>query len=151
MLTVNMSGCMLSPLKMFKDERGSVMHFIKSNEVSFKSFAEVYFSTVNKNVIKAWKLHTRMTSNIVVPQGEVRFVLYDPRVDSDTFGTIQSVTLSCDNYMRLTIGPGVWMGFIGGKSINLIANCADIIHDPNEVKNLPADSDAIPYDWSERC
>ncbi len=151
MAHVAINGCCLTPLNIIGDERGSVMHFIKHQEGVSNQFAEVYFSTVNENCIKAWKRHTKMISNLVVAHGEVDFVLYDGRKTSDTQGKVQTITLSPDNYMRLTICSGIWVGFKGIKSTNIIANCADMIHDPNEVDILPMDSNEIPYIWRTRC
>ena len=40
-------------------------------------FGEVYFSSIKPKSVKAWKLHKKMTLNIVVPVGKVRFALFD--------------------------------------------------------------------------
>ena len=40
-------------------------------------FGEIYFSTVNQNKIKAWKMHTKMKMNLIVPSGEIRFNFID--------------------------------------------------------------------------
>ena len=40
-------------------------------------YIEAYFSIIKPGYIKAWKLHKKMTMNIVVPIGSVQFVFYD--------------------------------------------------------------------------
>jgi dTDP-4-dehydrorhamnose 3,5-epimerase len=60
-------------LKIILSEDGSVMHSLKSSEKDFKGFGESYFSTVNNGAIKAWKRHKKMTLNLTVPVGIVRF------------------------------------------------------------------------------
>ena len=63
---------------------GDVMHAMKESSVGYVGFGEVYFSQVNKGAIKAWKRHKKMTLNLVVPVGEIRFVLFDDREVSNT-------------------------------------------------------------------
>ena len=47
----------------------------------------------------------------------------------------EEVILSPNEYIRLTVPPGIWFGFKGlGKPVNLISNIADIEHDPSEVE-----------------
>ena len=50
--------------------------------MDFNHFKESYFSTVNGDVIKPWKKHNKMTLNLVVPLGEIKFVLFDDRRES---------------------------------------------------------------------
>ena len=68
-------GIQITPLKEIKDERGSVMHMIRSDSKVFKKFGEVYFSTVFPNKIKAWHMHKEMTLNYVCVEGKIKFVL----------------------------------------------------------------------------
>ena len=143
------NGVMLTPLKRITGELGDVLHAMKQDEISFCGFGEAYFSTVKKNTVKAWKYHRRMTLNLVVPCGEIKFVLYDNRISSPTYGEIYEVTLSCQNYQRLTIPPIVCLGFKGlGDGLNMLLNIASIPHDPNESEKM--DIDYIKYDWSQK-
>ena len=113
---------------------GDVYHGMKKSDNGFDGFQEAYFSTVHSKVIKPWKKHFRMTLNLIVPVGEIRFVLYDDRDDSPTRNKYMDVSLSLDNYQRLTIPPNVWLAFQGtGSSTNLLINIANIEHDPTEV------------------
>ena len=58
------------------------------------------------------------------------------------------IVLSKNNYKRLTIPPGIWMGFQGlGKGLNFILNIADIAHDPNEQTNIPIEDSNINFLW----
>jgi dTDP-4-dehydrorhamnose 3,5-epimerase len=128
-----MKGVELTPLKVIKGEKGNVMHALKSTDQSFHGFGESYFSTVNFQEIKGWKKHTQMTSNLFVPNGAVRFVFFDDRVSSDSNGEFFEVTLSLENYQRLTVQPGIWMAFQGiGQEVNLVMNISSIPHDPQE-------------------
>jgi dTDP-4-dehydrorhamnose 3,5-epimerase len=49
----------------------------------------------------------------------------------------------------VTIPPLVWNGFKGeGASPALVANCATLAHDPEEIERLDPFSSEIPYDWA---
>jgi len=142
-----LSGMIKTELKILKADSGSVYHGLKNSDKGFIEFGEVYFSSVNKNAIKAWKLHQRMTLNLFVPLGEVLFYFIDGRENSDSYNNIFKTILSQEPYNRLTIPPGIWFGFKGlSNYLNLICNVADIPHDPKEV--LRKEIDEIEADWS---
>lgn len=142
----NMQGIELTPLKIIEGNDGNVMHALKSSEKSFSKFGEAYFSTVKQGSIKGWKKHTKMISNLIVPHGEVQFVFYDDREESETNGCYFTVNLSQYNYKRLTIKPGLWMAFKGiGTSTNMVLNLASIPHDPEEAINDPIADSKTPY------
>jgi dTDP-4-dehydrorhamnose 3,5-epimerase len=142
----NIKDVVISPLKIISHPKGDIYHGIKNTDSSFSSFGEAYFSLINYNEIKAWKKHFKMTLNLIVPLGEVRFVLIDQRINSSTKGNFLDINISSKNYKRLTIPPNIWIGFKGiSKTTNLILNVANIIHDPNEQVNK--DLDSIKYQW----
>ena len=59
-------GVVITPLKQYVDERGKVMHMLRSDAPEFKSFGEIYFSSVHAGAIKGWHIHKRMTLNYAV-------------------------------------------------------------------------------------
>ena len=65
-------------------DAGSVLHAMRKSDYGFKQLSEVYFSSVNKGAVKAWKQHKEMTLNLVVPEGAVVFVFVDTRYLSET-------------------------------------------------------------------
>ena len=140
------AGVILTPLKKIENPLGDVYHGMKISDIGYVGFQEAYFSTINSGVIKPWKQHLKMTLNLIVPVGEIKFVLFDHRKDSSTNGQYLEVVLSLNNYFRLTVPPGVWMAFRGeADSINLLLNIANLEHDPEEIVRL--DLDQIPYKW----
>jgi dTDP-4-dehydrorhamnose 3,5-epimerase len=142
------SGVFITPVKIITNENGDILHGLKATDESYVSFGEAYFSTVHRGKRKGWKKHTRMTLNIVVPMGEIGFVLFDDRQESVTKGKFYEVTLSRKNYARLTVPPGIWMAFQGkGERENMLLNIASIPHDPTEAENLPLENDRIKYSW----
>jgi len=129
-----MNGVEITKLDMMQTPGGDVMHGLKSIDSSFVGFGEAYFSIIDHQSIKGWKRHKRMTLNLIVPTGSVKFVIYDDRFESSSCGEFKVVELSRDNYNRLTISPMLWLGFQGiGKEENIVLNVASIPHDPEEV------------------
>lgn len=144
-------GVTITPLQQFVDERGKVMHMLRNDSPVFESFGEIYFSTVQPGAIKGWHLHERMTLNYAVPHGLIKFVLYDDRDGSSTLGQTQEIFLGPDSYKLVTVPPLVWNGFKGvGAEPALVANCATIPHDPDEIRRLDPFDPSIPYDWAIR-
>ena len=142
-------GIVLSPLRQIDAPGGRVMHMLKATDPVFAGFGEIYFSTVDAGAVKAWKRHLRMTLNLACMHGRIRFVVFDPREDSPTFGEVQEIDLGPESYQLATIPPGVWGGFRGMAGFtSILANCASIGHDPAEAERCDADDPRIPYHWS---
>lgn len=138
-------GVVLTPLKIIPQPQGDVLQALKKSDRGFAGFGEAYFSSVLHGEVKGWKRHRRMTLNLVVPSGEIRFVLYDDRDDSSC--KFYEVLLSRQNYYRLTVPPGIWLAFAGcSEDLNLLLNLASIEHDPTESDNRPLEE--IAFDWS---
>jgi dTDP-4-dehydrorhamnose 3,5-epimerase len=67
--------------------------------------------------------------NIIVPIGNVRFVFFN---ESEGFRVEE---IGVDNYVRMTVPPGIWFGFQGlGINQSLLLNISSILHDPTEVE-----------------
>ena len=145
---IKIDGVVLTKLKQITLPKGDILHVLKKNEKTFSKFGEAYFSFVEKNKIKAWKRHFKMTLNLSVPIGEVKFVLLDKRIGSKTINNFFEINLSRSNYYRLTIPPNIWFGFKGIKDKNMILNIADILHDPHEQENKSYESCEINYCWN---
>ena len=142
---VMIKGVIITKLDVIDTLGGNVMHAMKESSVGYAGFGEVYFSQVDKGAIKAWKRHKKMTLNLVVPVGGIRFVLFDDRKVSNT--QFQEIIISKDDYYRLTVPPMVWMGFQGlSESSAMLLNIADIEHEPDEVNRK--EMSEINYNWS---
>lgn len=142
-------GVLVRPLKQIIDERGKVMHMLRSDDPHFQKFGEIYFSVVNPGAIKAWHLHKEMALNYAVPVGNVKLVLYDDRDGSRTRGELQEIFLGPDAYQLVHVPPLVWNGFKGvGAVPALVANCATVPHRPEEIVRMDPTGKSIPYDWA---
>jgi dTDP-4-dehydrorhamnose 3,5-epimerase len=142
-------GVFLTPLKCISDERGAVLHFLRSDSKYFKNFGEAYFSLINYGVVKGWKKHKIINQNFCVPHGQIKFVIYDNRHNSSTKGNIQEILLDNNsNYNLLTLPPNLWYSFRGiGQTYSLLANIIDVPHSKEESVTLPLNTKEIPYDW----
>ena len=128
------------PLKSFSLPAGDVRHALKNIDEGYVGFGEAYFSSIKAGHIKAWKLHKKMTLNLIVPHGSVDFVFY-----SEAYDKYRIENIGAKNFRRLVVPPGIWFGF---KSSNdgeesLLSN---ITHDPQEV--MRRDLKEINFDWT---
>ena len=134
-----------SPLRRIETVGGDVLHGMKQGDEGYAGFGEAYFSWVSAGAIKAWKRHTQMTMNVVVPVGQVRFVFRCINAAGAEDFRIEEIGV--DRYVRSTVPPGIWFGFQGlGAQPSLVLNIASIPHDPNEVERLALMD--INYDWN---
>lgn len=141
-------GVKIIPLKQIPDERGKVMHMLRADDSHFEKFGEIYFSVVYPGVIKGWHLHTKMVLNYAVVMGMIKLVLYDLREGSSTKGELMELFVGEDNYCLVHVPVGVLNGFKGiGTKPAIVANCATIPHDPNEIVRMDPFDKSIPYDW----
>jgi len=119
---------------------GDVLHVMKSNDAEFAGFGEAYFSSIECDVIKAWKRHKNMTMNLVVPQGNVMFVFHK---EGEEFRVEK---IGDGNYARITVPPGIWFGFKGLNSPNsLVLNIANVQHSDDEEDRGSIDHFAYPW------
>ena len=145
----SIDGVLVTGLRQVVDERGAVLHHMRSDAPEFTTFGECYFSEMIPGAVKAWKCHREQTQHLAVPIGRVRFVIYDDRELSPTNGSLEVVELGRpDHYNRLRIPKGLWYGFtcLSDKPA-LIANCTDQPHDPTDTELRAEHDPRLPYHW----
>ena len=141
-------GVKIVKLKQIVDERGKIMHMLKSTDDHFDNFGEIYFSCCWPGTIKAWHIHKTMTLNNAVISGHAKLVLYDSRDNSSTKGELMEIFLGEDNYNLVKIPPGITNGYKSyGDKMTLLANCATEPHDPDELIYIDPIENDIPYKW----
>ncbi|MBA2686945.1 MAG: dTDP-4-dehydrorhamnose 3,5-epimerase family protein [Gemmatimonadaceae bacterium] len=144
-------GVVVTPLKQIPDERGAIMHMLRSDAPHFQQFGEIYFSWVFPGAIKAWHLHREMVLNYAVPTGRIKLVLYDDRAESPTKGQLMEIFVGEGKYDLITIPALVWNGFKGvGTKPAMVANCTTIPHRADEIERMDPFSTTIPYNWELR-
>ena len=136
---------LVTPLLQIETAGGDVLHAMKKTDAGYTGFGEAYFSWVYPGAIKAWKRHTQMTMNVVVPVGQVQFVFRC--INADGADEFRVEEIGVNRYARITVPPGVWFGFQGlHANQSLVLNIASIAHDPNEVERLLLTD--INYEWN---
>jgi dTDP-4-dehydrorhamnose 3,5-epimerase len=122
---------------------------MKEGDSGYDGFGEAYFSTVPQGMVKGWKRHRKMTLNLVVPFGRIRFVICDDRGNSNEAPQFLSVVLSPETeetYQRLTVRPELWVAFRGeAPGVNLALNLANLRHDPHEAEDRPLE--CFAWQW----
>ena len=142
-------GVLIHPLRQIPDERGKIMHMLRSDDPCFERFGEIYFSMVYPGVVKGWHLHKRMTLNYACITGMVKLVLFDDRKGSKTRGLLQEIFIGESNYALVRVPPGVWNAFKGVASVpSIVANCATHPHDPKEIVRADPLRGPVSYDWN---
>lgn len=142
---MNIRDISVTPLRRVETIGGDVLHGMKQSDPGYAGFGEAYFSWASIDAVKAWKRHTQMTMNVVVPVGKVRFVFRC--VNSENVEEFRVEEIGEDRYVRLTVPPGIWFGFQGlGAPQSLVMNIASIPHDPNEVERMLLSD--INYKWN---
>ena len=137
---------LITPLNIINTPGGNVMHGMKETDDGFSGFSEAYFSEIDFNAIKAWKRHKGMTLNLVVPVGEIKFILFDDR--EETSHQFQKIIISRDNYCRLTVPPMVWVGFQGlSESGSMLLNIANMMHNFEEAERKNVEE--IEFNWGK--
>lgn len=148
-MSIPIDGVVITPLRKIPDERGIILHMLRRDDQQFQEFGEIYFSLAYPGVIKGWHLHTKTTLNYAVPVGMIKLVLWDQRDVSPTKGTLLEIFTGADKYERITIPPGVVNGYkVVGVQPALVANCATLPYDPEEMIRIDPFTKDIPYDWS---
>ncbi|MFH1836460.1 MAG: dTDP-4-dehydrorhamnose 3,5-epimerase family protein [Methanobacteriota archaeon] len=141
-------GVTVKPLKKIPDARGCVYHMLRCDDPLFEEFGEIYFSSVYPGVVKGWHLHKKMTLNYAVVHGMIKLVLFDDRKNSNTRGNLMELYIGEENYCLVKIPPKIWNGFKGlGDKPAIVANCATLPYDPDEIERLDPASSKIPYYW----
>lgn len=138
---MSLDEILVSPLPRIINPDGDVLHAMKANDNGFADFGEAYFSWVNVGAVKAWKRHTRMVMNLIVPVGRIRFVFC-----SGELHKFRIEEVGVEKYARITVPAGIYFGFQAiADQPSLLLNIANIQHDPNEVERLAISE--IKFDW----
>ena len=137
-----MEGVTSHDLRQIIVSNGNIFHALKATDEGYNGFGEAYFSQIESGAVKGWKRHNRFIMNIIVPVGKIRFVIYDGREGSDTFGQFEEHILSPKgDYKRLTIAAGLWMAFQGlDENTSILLDIIPESHLQDEADTLPLDS-----------
>mgnify|MGYP001339582411 CR=1 FL=1 len=141
---VKLKDIKITKLKKIFTPGGDVLRALKENEKNFDHFGEAYFSWIKYGSVKAWKVHSKMKLNLIVPVGKVRFVFISPH-EKYKFKEIE-IGESKNLYKRISVPPKLIFGFKGlSKPKSLILNIANLQHSKKESKKI--DIREFSYKW----
>jgi len=132
------------------DERGFLIEILRKDASHFKQFAQIYLTTCNPGVVKAWHAHKKQTDNLFLVKGSIKIGLYDGREDSPTYKETATIVISELNYQLVQIPPFIWHGFMSlGNEPSYILNIPTELYnydEPDELRIDPFNND-FNYDW----
>lgn len=149
--TCAVDGVIIRPLRRIADERGTIMHGVRSDN-ALSPFGEVYFKRLYAGVVNGWHVHETLELNYICLTGMIKLVLFDMREGSPTRGALQEIFFGDDNYCMVHIPPGIANGSKGmGQPWSLLCNVASHPHDPDlKYRRLDPHSGEIPYSWARK-
>lgn len=127
----------LIPLKVVPNDKGNIYHILQVPNSDVGIVQEVYASEILFGCVKGWKRHLRVSLNLVVITGAIRFHLIDDRDNADM--PLQYVyELGPDtNHSRLMIPPKIWVAFEAIDRDSILVNSISELHSPDESENAP--------------
>jgi len=115
---------------------------------------QVHLTTTQPGRTRAWGLHQRSTDRLFVVSGLVSIVVYDGRVDSPTYGTVNEFKVSDRNPALLVIPPNLYHGWKNiGTQEALIINMPSALYQYDEPDALDLDyasakaAEVVPFRW----
>jgi dTDP-4-dehydrorhamnose 3,5-epimerase len=107
-----------------------------------------YLVTLRAGQVRGWVVHIEQNDRLFVFDGVLRVVLYDARMDSDTFGRLNVFHFGGHDRALVNVPAGVYHGIKNvsddeGAFINLPSQ--PYRHDNPDKYRLPLDNDVIPY------
>ena len=146
-------GVVIKQLKVNPDERGRLAELLRCDDEVFNKFGQVYFTTAFPGVVKAWHFHELQDDHFSCIHGMIKLALYDAREGSATKGEVMEIFMGEHKMVLVRIPKGVYHGFKGiGQKEAIVVNVPTEAYNreqPDEFR-LPAHTDKIPYDWSQK-
>lgn len=143
----------LAPLALYPDDRGYFLELARLGEGLAKHLGPSAKTQVSGTLsypgtIKALHYHTRQTDLWAPVSGMFQVVLYDLRVDSPTFGRINTIYLGHLRPWLLRIPRGVAHGYkIVGSQPGMLVYMTDRFYDPDDEGRIAYNDPDIHYDW----
>ena len=146
-------GVTVKELKVIPDERGRLMEMLRVDDEIFAGFGQVYLTTTNPGVVKAWHLHKQQTDNVVCVAGMIRLGLYDDRKDSPTFGMVNQFFMGVHKPLLVQIPAFVYHGWkCVSQEEALIVNTVTKPYNPENPDEFRLDphDNHIPLNWERK-
>ena len=147
------AGVQVSPLIIRPDDRGYFEEVFRLGQglaqgmLSAKRL-QVSAALSYAGTIKAIHYHLRQTDLWTPVVGLLQVMLYDLRMDSPTFGQLNTFYTGVLRPLQILIPPGVGHGYkVLGTESALLVYATDQFYDPSDEGRLPWDDPDVHYDW----
>jgi dTDP-4-dehydrorhamnose 3,5-epimerase len=149
------AGVEIEPLAVYPDDRGFFTELARLGKGLATKMVpdgprqiQVSLTLTYPGTIKAIHYHSEQTDLWAPVSGMVQIFLYDLRVQSKTFGAINTIFAGRLQPWEVLIPPGVAHGYkaLGTEAIQLVY-FTDRHYNPADELRLPYDHPDIAYDW----
>jgi dTDP-4-dehydrorhamnose 3,5-epimerase len=149
------AGLVFRPARPVPHEDGTLTEIARASWAELNlPIVQVHVTTTLPGRIRAWGLHQRSTDRLFVVSGLVSIVVFDGRLDSPTYGTVNELRLTERNPGLLVIPPNLYHGWRNlGTSEAAVVNMpsAQYDHADPDALDLPYESAAaaeiVPFRW----
>ncbi len=135
-------GVLVRPLVAHVDGRGDVIELWSEPwlDKGILRPAHVYQSATDVGITKSWHLHAIHTDQFTCTRGKLQVVVADTRLDSPTFGHVNSFILGTQRPLLIQIPPGAlhgWKALIPPEAI--VVNFQTHVYDAEDEFKFPWD------------
>lgn len=114
----------------FKNELGFLLKLLSNKNCKFKNIREVYLTSVNKNKIKGWNMHSKFTTNLILISGRVNFYL------SQNTKSFKKILIDSKIKKIIKIYPNTFFAFKGLEKENILLSMSSGVHNKKEIKKI---------------
>jgi dTDP-4-dehydrorhamnose 3,5-epimerase len=146
-------GVELARIAVHPDDRGFFEELCRLGQGLAEPFAaagrvQVSAALSYAGTVKAIHYHLRQTDLWTPVLGQFQVMLYDLRIDSPTFGRLNTFYTGILLPMQIRIPPGVGHGYkVLGPESALLVYATDQFYDPSDEGRIPWNDPDIGYDW----
>jgi len=146
------AGVEIEAAAVWPDDRGFFTELFRfGNEGWTRGFsprAQVSVAVSYPGTIKAVHYHRFQTDLWAPTCGQLQVALFDLRVESPTFGHVNTIYAGALRPWRLRIPVGVGHGYkVAGTESAVMIYATDHFYDPTDEGRLPYDDPDLNYDW----
>ena len=110
------------------DKRGRVIKLLNFKKKKDKLIKEIYITTILRNKIKGWNMHTKNTTKIFLINGKINFFYFDKKKRNKIIDDKSSSII--------TIPPKVKFAFQGLAKESFILSMSNGVYDKKEIKKF---------------
>ncbi len=153
------AGVRLAPLHIFPDDRGFFAELARLGHAGIAegfpcdqdSQVQVSITLSYPGAIKAIHYHCEQTDLWAPIGGMLQVFLYDLRVESRTFGEINTLYVGVLRPWEILIPPGVAHGYkVLGPNPSYLVYLTNRYYNPADEGRIPFDDRRIAYDWQNQ-